>query len=171
MPLKAGMLMMPSSRLTLSWPLRRAFRMVAGASKSVVSAFDGSLVNCPTTSLIAPSVAPSAPSWAIPSSSPGGNSTPTVMGSEEVSVVTVGSRFVNALMTPSGLVRSALKTPEIADESAPLRMFYRLAAVSVKRSDHASTSWTGRTCTPGGGAATGVTAMMLAPTKAIPAVA
>jgi hypothetical protein len=93
------------------------------------------------------------------------------MGSEEVSVVTVGSRFVNALMTPSGLVRSALKTPEIADESAPLRMFYRLAAVSVKRSDHASTSWTGRTCTPGGGAATGVTAMMLAPTKAIPAVA
>jgi hypothetical protein len=55
-------------------------------------------------------------------------------------VVTVGSRLVSALMTPSGLVKSALKTCEMSDKLALLAMFCRLAAVSVKRSDHASTS-------------------------------
>jgi hypothetical protein len=85
--------------------------------------------------------------------------------------VTVGVRFENASITPSGFVESWLKTSEIACESAPLMMFCQLAAVSVKRSYHASTSLTGRTWVPGGGAESGVTAIMLAPTRAMPAVA
>jgi hypothetical protein len=52
------------------------------------------------------SVAPSAASCESPNSMAGVNSTPTCMGSEEVSVVTVGSRLVSALMTPSGLVKA-----------------------------------------------------------------
>jgi hypothetical protein len=93
-----------------------------------------------------------------------------VPGSEVRWVTTFGVRFENASSTPPGFVRNSLRTCEIADESAPLRMFCQLAADSVKRSDHASTRWTDRTCTPIGGATTGVTAIMLAPTRAIPAV-
>ena len=143
--------------------------MVAGASISVVSAPDGSLCSCPTTSLIAWRVVAHAPRSAIPSSSPGGNCTVSPLAN---SPVTVGVRLVNASITPSGLLRSALKTPEIAVGSALPAMFVRFAAVSVSRVDQASTSWTGRVCTLGSGATvSGVTAITLAPTRATPAVA
>jgi hypothetical protein len=46
-----------------------------------------------------------------------------------------------------------------------------LAVVLLISSDHASTSFTDRTCGAGGGTTIGVTAIMLAPTRAIPAVA
>src|ERR1700751_4272845 len=106
------------------------------------------------------------------SSRPGGNCTEMVAGSDVMSVVTVGSRFASAAITPYGLVRSSLKTWVMSDELALLMMLSRLAVVLATRSDHASTSWTGRICTPIGGAATiGVTAIMLAPTRATPAVA
>ena len=116
-------------------------------------------------------VAPVAPRPAIASSSPGGNSTEMVAGSDVRSVVTVGSKFANASMTPNGLVTSWLKSCVMSDELALLTMASRLAVVLVTRSDHASTSWTGRTWTLGGGTVSGVTAIMLAPTRAIPAVA
>ncbi len=108
------------------------------------------------------------PRSAIPISSPGGRSTVIPPGS---SPVTVGVRLVNASITPSGLLSSALNTPVIAVGSALPAMFVRFAVVSVSRSDHASTSRTGRACTLGGGATIGVTAITLAPTRATPAVA
>ena len=135
------------------------------------NAFDGSACNCETTPLIASIVAPVAPSCPRMYSSAGVNSTETCRsGSVPVVVVTVGSRFVIASSTPSGFVKSALKTWVMSDASALLAMLSRLAVVSVKRVVHASTSWSGRTCTSGDGATSGVTAIMLTPTRAIPAV-
>ena len=99
-------------------------------------------------------VAPVAPRPAIASSSPGGNSTEIVAGSDVRSVVTVGSKFANASITPNGLVTSSLKSCVMSDELALLTMLSRLAVVLVTRSDHASTSCTDRTCAAGGGTAT-----------------
>ncbi len=79
---------------------------------------DGSACNCFRTLSSALNVAPSAPRPAIASSSPGGNSTEMVAGNDVRSVVTVGSKFANASITPYGLVKSSLKSWVMSGELA-----------------------------------------------------